>query len=105
MSCKWAKGTSGPDGDEHHNLIAGPLNCRPYADNVAQESRLALAVRRLTPLECERLQGFPDHYTRIAWRGKSAENCPDAPRYRALGNSMAVPVMRWIGERIMEATK
>ena len=105
MSCKWAKGTSGPGGDEHHNLIAGPLNCRPYADNVAQESRLALAVRRLTPLECERLQGFPDHYTRIAWRGKSAENCPDAPRYRALGNSMAVPVMRWIGERIMEATK
>lgn len=64
-----------------------------------------LRVRRLTPLECERLQGFPDHYTRIAWRGKSAENCPDTPRYKALGNSMAVPVMRWIGERIMEAQK
>jgi DNA (cytosine-5)-methyltransferase 1 len=53
-----------------------------------------LAVRRLTPIECERLQGFPDNYTKII------ENCPDGHRYRALGNSMAVPVMRWIGERI-----
>ena len=59
-----------------------------------------LIVRRLTPLECERLQGFPDGYTMIPWKGKSAENCPDGPRYRALGNSMAVPVMRWIGEGI-----
>lgn len=57
-------------------------------------------IRRLTPIECERLQGFPDNYTRIAWRGKSHEFCPDSPRYRALGNSMAVPVMRWIGQRI-----
>lgn len=57
-------------------------------------------VRRLTPRECERLQGFPDDWTRIPWRGKPAEECPDAPRYKALGNSMAVPVMRWIGERI-----
>lgn len=53
-----------------------------------------MAVRRLTPVECERLQGFPDNYTNIK------ENCPDGPRYKALGNSMAVPVMRWIGERI-----
>ncbi|MGA0872909.1 MAG: DNA cytosine methyltransferase, partial [Phycisphaerales bacterium] len=59
-----------------------------------------MAVRRLTPRECERLQGFPDHYTLIPWRKKPAEDCPDGPRYRALGNSMAVPVMRWIGERI-----
>ena len=57
-------------------------------------------VRRLTPTECERLQGFPDDHTRIAWRGKAAENCPDGPRYRAIGNSMAVNVMEWIGERI-----
>lgn len=57
-------------------------------------------VRRLTPLECERLQGFPDGYTKIPWRGKPAGECPDGPRYKALGNSMAVPVMRWIGERI-----
>jgi len=59
-----------------------------------------MAVRRLTPRECERLQGFPDDYTLILWRGKSAEYCPAGPRYKALGNSMAVPVMRWIGERI-----
>lgn len=57
-------------------------------------------VRRLTPLECERLQGFPDGFTRIPYRGKPADQCPDGPRYSALGNSMAVPVMRWIGERI-----
>lgn len=60
-------------------------------------------VRRLTPLECERLQGFPDNYTRITWRNKPAEQCPDAPRYMAIGNSMAVPVMRWIGERVCKA--
>lgn len=59
-----------------------------------------LAVRRLTTRECERLQGFPDDYTLIPWRGKPASACPDGPRYKALGNSMAVPVMRWIGERI-----
>lgn len=59
-----------------------------------------MAVRRLTPIECERLQGFPDNYTQIPYRNKLAENCPDGPRYKALGNSMAVPVMRWIGERI-----
>jgi DNA (cytosine-5)-methyltransferase 1 len=52
------------------------------------------AVRRLTPIECERLQGFPDNYTNIK------ENCPDGHRYKALGNSMAVPVMKWIGQRI-----
>lgn len=57
-------------------------------------------VRRLTPLECERLQGFPDGHTLIAWKGKPAEECPDGPRYKAIGNSMAVPVMRWLGERI-----
>jgi len=59
-----------------------------------------LQVRRLTPTECERLQGFPDNYTQIEWRNKAAEDCPDGPRYKAMGNSMAVPVMRWIGERI-----
>lgn len=57
-------------------------------------------VRKLTPIECERLQGFPDNYTRIPWRNKTADQCPDTPRYMAIGNSMAVPVIRWIGERI-----
>jgi DNA (cytosine-5)-methyltransferase 1 len=59
---------------------------------------IGMAVRRLTPTECERLQGFPDGYTNIPWR--KAIDSPDGPRYKALGNSMAVPVMRWIGERI-----
>ena len=58
------------------------------------------AVRRLTPRECERLQGFPDDYTMIARGKKIAEDCPDGPRYKALGNSMAVPCMAWIGRRI-----
>lgn len=62
-----------------------------------------VAVRRLTPVECERLQGFPDNHTLIPWRGKDAADCPDGPRYKAIGNSMAVPVMRWIGERIAAA--
>jgi DNA (cytosine-5)-methyltransferase 1 len=56
-----------------------------------------MQVRRLTPRECERLQGFPDDYTLIPYRGKSAK---DGPRYKALGNSFAVPVVRWIGQRI-----
>jgi len=60
----------------------------------------AMQVRRLTPRECERLQGFPDDYTLIPYRGKPAA---DGPRYKALGNSMAVPVMRWIGDRIQLA--
>ncbi len=62
-----------------------------------------MQVRRLMPVECERLQGFPDNHTLISWRGKEADECPDGPRYRAIGNSMAVPVMRWIGERIVAA--
>ena len=61
-----------------------------------------MAVRRLTPTECERLQGFPDGFTQIPYRNKPADKCPDGPRYKALGNSMAVPVMRWIGERIQQ---
>ena len=61
----------------------------------------ASAVRRLAPRECERLQGFPDDYTLISYRGKAAA---DGPRYKALGNSMAVPVMRWIGRRIAQVS-
>lgn len=62
--------------------------------------KASMEVRRLTPRECERLQGFPDDYTKIPYRNKSSEECPDGPRYRALGNSWAVPVIKWIGERI-----
>jgi len=59
------------------------------------------AVRRLTPTECERLQGFPDGWTAIPWRNKPESECPDGPRYKAIGNSKAVPVVRWIGERLL----
>lgn len=79
----------------------------PAGGGRGQERNIAdfntMAVRRLTPVECERLQGFPDNHTLISWRGKDAADCPDGPRYRAIGNSMAVPVMRWIGERILAA--
>jgi hypothetical protein len=67
---------------------------------VAAVHAASMTVRRLTPRECERLQGFPDDYTLIPWRKKAAADCPDGPRYRALGNSMAVNCMAWIGERI-----
>lgn len=63
----------------------------------------AMQVRRLTPQECELLQGFPPFYTLISWRKKPASECPDGPRYKALGNSWAVPNVRWIGKRIQEA--
>jgi DNA (cytosine-5)-methyltransferase 1 len=79
--------------------VVGALAAQPgmkQTSYIRQDS----TVRRLTPRECERLQGFPDDWTKIPWRGKPAEDCPDGPRYKALGNSMAVPVMRWIGERI-----
>ncbi|QLU81227.1 phage N-6-adenine-methyltransferase [Enterobacter hormaechei] len=71
--------------------------------NLAPAVMHGIAVRRLTPIECERLQGFPDNHTLIGWRGKDATECPDGPRYKAIGNSMAVPVMRWIGERVAAA--
>jgi DNA (cytosine-5)-methyltransferase 1 len=61
----------------------------------------AMQVRRLTPVECERLQGFPDNYTNIPWRKKP--DSPDGPRYKSLGNSWAVPVVRWLGKRIKAA--
>jgi DNA (cytosine-5)-methyltransferase 1 len=74
----------------------------PQSSEVTKQVEAVLmastAVRRLTPKECERLQGFPDNYTEIPWRGKT--ETPDGPRYKALGNSMAVPVMKWIGDRI-----
>lgn len=57
-------------------------------------------MRNLSPLEYERMMGFPDAYTAIEWRGKTVDNCPNGPRYKALGNSMAVPVMHWIGQRV-----
>ncbi len=78
--------------------VIGALAAQPGMKQTSYV-RTAMQVRRLTPRECERLQGFPDDYTLIPWRGKPAA---DGPRYKALGNSMAVPVMRWIGERIAQ---
>lgn len=80
--------------------VIGSLNAQSAEPGMKQTSyiRRSMQVRRLTPRECERLQGFPDDYTLIPFtHGKPAA---DGPRYKALGNSMAVPVMRWIGERI-----
>lgn len=91
---------AGPQGKGYQEDVAFTQDSRASADVV----QFCMQVRRLTPVECERLQGFPDNHTLIAWRGKDAANCPDGPRYKAIGNSMAVPVMRWIGERIAAAT-
>lgn len=83
----------GVDGDPSYTLTKG------HAHAIATER----VVRKLTPIECERLQGFPDNWTKIPYRGKSAEECPDSPRYKAIGNSWAVPCVAWIGERIKDA--
>jgi DNA (cytosine-5)-methyltransferase 1 len=90
-----------------NNFSATPLDVtpalqalRPSVQSHHAQTFIAnpYAVRRLTPIECERLQGFPDNHTNIPWRGKN--EAPDSPRYKSLGNSMAVPVMAWLGKRI-----
>jgi len=104
------------DGGTHVYLLNKIYPCEPHGGNgtgaiqdgtsytlTATDSHAVsdgLQLRRLTPTECERLQGFPDNHTLIPWRGKPAADCPDSPRYKAIGNSMAVPVMRWIGRQI-----
>jgi DNA (cytosine-5)-methyltransferase 1 len=100
----------------HHHAVAQPIAVDTYNyttnEHTTQTIRSqsdtehigavlqTMAIRRLTPKECERLQGFPDDWTKIPYRNKPADQCPDGPRYKACGNSMAVPVMRWIGTRI-----
>jgi DNA (cytosine-5)-methyltransferase 1 len=76
------------------------LPASTLAKGSAMHVATPMVIRRITPTEAERLQGFSDGYTNIPWRGKPES--PDGPRYKALGNSMAVPVMRWIGERIKD---
>jgi DNA (cytosine-5)-methyltransferase 1 len=83
--------------DEVIGTIRAEGENRPSRPSNVVAVQQPMAVRRLTPVECERLQGFPDGWTDIKPGGKDT---PDSPRYKALGNSMAVPVMRWIGERI-----
>ena len=93
------------DSKQHHNPQPSSTaqlttkNCA-FVRGDSPMAQQAMAVRRLTPRECERLQGFKDDHTLIPWRGKSPQDCPDGPRYKALGNSMAVPCMAWIGKRI-----
>jgi DNA (cytosine-5)-methyltransferase 1 len=99
-------------GHDVHAIVAPTITATndpsrsPQSSEVTQQvaavHSAAMQVRRLTPVECERLQGFPDGYTAIPWRKKPASECPDGPRYKALGNSWAVPVVRWIGRRINE---
>lgn len=81
--------------------VAGTLTSASGEPNTSGPKVMSRAtVRRLLPVECERLMGFPDNHTKIPWKGKPTEECPDAPRYKACGNSMCVNVMRWIGLRI-----
>jgi DNA (cytosine-5)-methyltransferase 1 len=113
VAVAWAIGShaGAADGDQTNRSHASG---GPVGSNISEECAYSLRggrtqgvattmqVRRLTPVECERLQGFPDGYTNIPWRGKSES--PDGPRYKALGNSWAVPCVRWIGRRIAAAT-
>ena len=88
----------------HDEEIAGTLQAKAtggYSLNYMTGIQQNMVVRRLTCVECERLQGFPDEYTNIPWRKQPT--APDGPRYKALGNSWAVPVVRWIGERIVRS--
>jgi DNA (cytosine-5)-methyltransferase 1 len=90
--------------DTYNGAETGQVSCTITADvggptHSGPKVMQAMAVRRLTPKECERLQGFGDNYTDIKSKGKPT---PDGPRYKTLGNSMAVPVMAWIGQRIQE---
>ena len=87
--------------DKSKTLDAG-TGLNPTASQGGTCVATPMQVRRLTPTECERLQGFPDGHTLIPWRNKPAEECPDGPRYKALGNSMAIPVVYWIGKRIQD---
>lgn len=112
VTAKWAKGSGGPAGDEHHNL-ALTLDCTAYEkgwcdQSIAQHADMRASmsathgVRRLTPLECERLQGFPDGWTCLCpANGVTAQCvCPDSPRYKQMGNAVTVNVIRWIAMRL-----
>ena len=98
FSCK----DSGGDAGEIAPVLRAMGHDKSRANGGGQVAvaQVGMQVRRLTPIECERLQGFPDGHTAIPWRGKPAGQCPDSPRYKVLGNSMAVNAMRWIGTRI-----
>jgi site-specific DNA-cytosine methylase len=84
------------------NELAYPLTAEAGRTGKGDSAQCVVhgwAVRRLTPVECARLQGFPDHHSRIPWRGRAEDECPDGPQYKTYGNSMAVKCMRWLGGR------
>lgn len=85
-----------PQGKGWQEEVAYTLEARHHVQAAAQQ----WAVRRLMPVECARLQAFPDDWTQIPWRGKPAEQCPDCPQYKALGNSMATVVVKYIMDRM-----
>ena len=87
---------------QSENGVAPTLMCNPAGGMKLEPVLTGSAVRRLTPVECERLQGFPDGHTQVPYRGKPAS---DGPRYKALGNSMAVCCMEWIGRGVLTALK
>ena len=101
-----ARHDSSPCADRGQNIVAGaPWDARPATNDKVRGVPCSMAVRRLLPVEAEKLQGFEPGYTAIPWRKKPASECPDGPRYRALGNSWAIPVVRWIGQRIDEVDR
>jgi DNA (cytosine-5)-methyltransferase 1 len=122
VTSKWKTGYGGPSGSNEtgnmvYEQVTQPIAVDAYNQTINEKTTQTIgssasdinhiggvlqtmAIRRLTPKECERLQGFPDDWTKIPYRNKPADQCPDGPRYKACGNSMAVPVMRWIGQRI-----
>lgn len=85
--------------------VSKPLNSAATDTDHIPSVAMRHIVRRLTPTECERLQGFPDGWTMIPWRGKPAEECPDSPRYRALGNSWACNCAEWVLRRVAAAAR
>lgn len=96
----YTRGQGGAKGSD----IAGALSAQSHgSSDAAAHVATGSIVRRLIPVEAERLMGFADNWTCIPWRGRPEEKCPDSPRYKALGNSMAVNIMRWIGRRIQAA--
>jgi len=100
IAIDFRNGTLSPEGPTQTIQAAGLGDHRGGNPNAMPGLLSGLSVRRLTPRECERLQGFPDDYTLIAYRGRIRGLCPDGPRYKSLGNSKAVTVVRWIGQRL-----
>ena len=103
----WEKFQSGcsPSGLELAEQFVEQLNLSLQRMSYQSSPKIASTVRRLLPICCERLMGFPDNHTKIAFRGQPADKCPDSPRYKACGNSMCVNVMEWIGRQIDKIEK